>query len=118
MGINNIFDFLNIKNTVKRSYGKPEQIEEENGISKMPVTLTSENGKDLVAYLLVKKVSQDKRNNNNNNVMTLSNKVYKGIEVEDGVIVCERFDDETPVIFDLEGQRLTPDSKLTLGDFD
>lgn len=114
MGMSNIFDFLNIKNTVKRAYGKPEQIEDENGIARMPVTLTSENGKDLVAYLLVKKIAVK----NNNNVTTLSNKVYKNVEVEDGVIVCERFDDETPVIYDLEGQRLTPDSKLTLGDFD
>lgn len=114
MGMSNIFDFLNIKNTVKRAYGKPEQIEDENGISRMPVTLTSENGKDLVAYLLVKRVAMK----NNNNVKTLSNKVYKSVEVVDSEIVCERFDSDEPVIYDLEGQRLTPDSKLTLGDFD
>ena len=106
----NIFDFLRFKNS-KRTYGKPEVLEDE--ILKMPVTLTTDNGKDLVVYLLVKSLESDV-----NRVSTLSESPYEEISVVDNEIVCQRFDSKEPVRYDMNGRRITADSKLTLRELD
>jgi hypothetical protein len=108
-----IFDFLKFKNT-NRKYGKVEPLEDKSEISKMQVTLTTDNGKDFLVYLLVRKYNIK----DNHNVQTISDSPYQSIEVVDDSIVCARFDSEKPVVYDMEGKRKTNDSKLTLGELD
>lgn len=111
MSETNIFDFLKFKNS-NRSYGKPERIEKE--IAKMPVTLTSDDGKDFVVYLLVKHYGTK----NSSQVHTISRSPYEDIVIDENEIVCTRFDSEEPVRYDMNGQRLNEDSKLELRELD
>ena len=105
--ITNIFDFLTFKN-VKRTYGQSEVVSEK--LSKMPITLTTNSGKDLLVYLLVSKNSQKDREV----YYTLSMSHYAEIKLQEDQVVCDRFDSETPTIYDLNGKRINEDSKLRL----
>ena len=106
-----IFDFLQIK-SVRRKYGTPEHFKKE--IASMPVTLISDDGKDFVVYLLVKHYNTK----TNSEITTISGSPYKEITVNDEEIVCERFDSDEPVRYDMSGKRLNEDSKLTLRELD
>ena len=107
-----IFDFLTFK-YAKRTYGKTETVVKD--ICKMPITLSSNNGKEVVVYLLAKYVGEKKYNLG---VHTLSRSPYKNISMVENEIVCERFDSEVPTRYDANGKILNADSKLSLIELD
>ena len=107
-----IFDFLEFKYS-KRTYGNTETV--VNDICKMPVTLSNDDGNELVIYLLAKYVE---KNDRYRGINTVSDSVYENISMKDNQIVCDRFDSEEPTRYDLLGNRLNEDSKLHLIELD
>ena len=108
-----IFDFLKFKNS-KRIYGDPATI--CNRMCKMPVTLTNDEGEEIIVYMLAKYVGGAKRQHLG--VRTVSNSTYESINLVDDEIVCERFDSDEATRYDLDGNILNADSKLILRELD
>ena len=103
----NILEYLKFKNN-HRTYNKPEGLIKD--LSKLPVTLSGDNGDELMMYLLVRKVGLKKRET----YETVSTTPYKSIELVD-----ESFKFYTDTrYYRIDNIKISPISILVYGSFD